>query len=340
MDSNLSKLREFLLNELSEQELIALCKDIGLDYRSLAGTGAFGKTRELLIAVQARGQIPRLLRRLQELKPIPFQSAGLATLRFEVPEEHVARQPRRTSNLTAIPLIVIFALVLWAVLGLVWPREGAPQSQPGPEPAGGSDGALQATPTRAEGVPALRDGTPTATPEFADSPSPDQHMQATMTVAAPMPPAEPSPFPTPTALLPAAREDHPAAQAIRQLNEVLPRLYTGRASSSELGAYLTGGALNAVMTFNNTRLLRAMRLSPSQRASLEVSYEYINPPALVEEQPERVVVSSREFWRYANKLNGRVACEVRDYTYTLVKESERYRVIRFESQLVDNACRD
>lgn len=58
MDSNLSKLREFLLNELSEQELIALCKDIGLDYRSLAGTGAFGKTRELLIAVQARGQIP------------------------------------------------------------------------------------------------------------------------------------------------------------------------------------------------------------------------------------------------------------------------------------------
>lgn len=53
-----------------------------------------------------------------------------------------------------------------------------------------------------------------------------------------------------------------------------------------------------------------------------------------------MVVSSREFWRYANKLNGRVACEVRDYTYTLVKESERYRVIRFESQLVDNACRD
>jgi hypothetical protein len=103
---------------------------------------------------------------------------------------------------------------------------------------------------------------------------------------------------------------------------------------------MTNGALNAVMEFNNTRLLRAMRLSPNQRASLEVTYEYINPPALVEESADSTTVNSREFWRYFNKLNGRVACEVRDYTYTLVKEGERYRVARFRSQMLDNRCRN
>jgi hypothetical protein len=189
----------------------------------------------------------------------------------------------------------------------------------------------------------LSDGTPTATPEFADLPSldqrdqPNQRDQPTATTAAP---ADPSLLPSPTAPPATEREEHPAAQAIRQLNEALLRLYTGRASGAELEAYLTGGAFSAVMNFNNIRLLRAMRLSPNQRASLEVSYEYVNPPALIEERPERAVVSSREFWRYANKLNGRMACEVRNYTYTLIKEGERYRVVRFESQLVDNKCRD
>jgi len=31
---------------------------------------------------------------------------------------------------------------------------------------------------------------------------------------------------------------------------------------------------------------------------------------------------------------------VRDYTYTLIKEDNRYRVTRFQSQMVDNTCRD
>ncbi len=337
MDSDLSKLRNFLLNELSEQELIALCKDLGIDYHALAGTGLFGKTRELLITVQANDQIHRLLRRLQETKPAAFQSAGLSALRFET--RNTSQAGRKTGQTVryAIPLLLTFLLVLGVSLVLLWPREGTLQSQPNPEAAGNDSGASQAISTPPADAPPSPFEAPTATPDFADSPLPDEPAQMPTDVAPP--PAQPSPAPTPTAPT-TSREEHPAAQTIRQLNEILPRLYTGQAGSAELEAYMTGGALSAVMNFNSTRLLRAMRLPPNQRAALKVSYEYITPPLITAEDAEGAVVSSREFWRYVNTLNGREACEVRDYTYTLAKEGDRYRVTRFQSQMIDNRCRD
>lgn len=336
MDPNLSTLRNFLLNELSEQELIALCKDIGIDYQALAGTGPFGKTRELLIVVQANDQIHRLLRRLQEIKPAAFQAAGLAALRFETLGGAPGAR-RKTGRATGyVPLVVLlFFLAIGGALVSLLPRDGTLQSQPNPEPAGG---ASQVVPIPTSEPPALPSPAPTITPDFADSPLADEGAQAAVTDATPSPTAVPSPNPAPTA--PPTHADHPAAQTVRQLNELLPRLYTGQASSAELAAYMTGGALSAVMNFNNTRLLRAMRLAPNQRAALEVTYRYITPPTLSEETADSAIVNSREFWRYVNTLNGRVACEVRDYTYTLIKEDNRYRVTRFQSQMVGNTCRD
>jgi len=335
MEPNLSKLREFLLNELSEQELSALCKDIGLDYQALAGTGTFGKTRELLITAQANDQLHRLLRRLQELKPVAFQNAGLSALRFETREE---RAPKHSANRTTgyvVPLVLLFVSAIGMALFLLGPREGTRQSDP--QSAGVEAVTTPTIPTRSL---VSSPEPPTATPDFADAPDAVHQAQPATPTVLPTPPTATISPSTPTASPAKTRENHPAAQTVRQLNELLPRLYTGQVNSTELGSYMTNGALNAVMEFNNTRLLRAMRLLPNQRASLEVTYEYINPPALVEESANSATVSSREFWRYFNKLNSRVACEVRDYTYTLIKESERYRVARFQSQMLDNRCRN
>lgn len=163
MDSDLSKLRNFLLNELSEQELIALCKDLGIDYHALAGTGLFGKTRELLITVQANDQIHRLLRRLQETKPAAFQSAGLSALRFET--RNTSQAGRKTGQTVryAIPLLLTFLLVLSVSLVLLWPREGTLQSQPNPEAAGNDSGASQAISTPPADAPPSPFEAPTAT---------------------------------------------------------------------------------------------------------------------------------------------------------------------------------
>jgi len=94
-----------------------------------------------------------------------------------------------------------------------------------------------------------------------------------------------------------------------------------------------------VINFGSVRLPRAMRVSPARRSALDITYEYLRPPAVASETADGAVVTSREFWRYANTLNQVQVCEVREYEYRLVREGDRYRVRSFRSQLLETGCR-
>ncbi|HEY3288650.1 MAG TPA: hypothetical protein VGK87_00845 [Anaerolineae bacterium] len=76
-EQNLGRLRELLFKEFNEVELTALCQDLGLSYEKLAGEGAFGKTRGLVEAAQARDMIPTLMSKVRDLRPTAYRIAGI-----------------------------------------------------------------------------------------------------------------------------------------------------------------------------------------------------------------------------------------------------------------------
>jgi len=88
-DQTLLKLRELLLNEFSELELISLCQDIGLDYHALPGAGTFGKTREMIEVARAQDKVRMLQSRVRELKPTAYVAAGfLSLIHISEPTRH------------------------------------------------------------------------------------------------------------------------------------------------------------------------------------------------------------------------------------------------------------
>lgn len=357
-DQTLLKIRELLLNEFSEPELIALCKDVGLDYEALPGTGTFGKTREIVEAARAQDKLRLLQSRLRELKPKAYAvSIGAVVTPTEVQADGLAssKQERRGGSLTPraiLPLLMLLALVIGA--SLIFSRlSSSPAAQTAPQAIPETSSTSQPQPTPAESAPTAQPEviaamtTPTESPSATPSVSPaapteTPEIDTTAADAAALPTPEPAttspPSPTTTDAL-TAEEAHPAAMTVRQINDQLVLFYSGKASTKDLEYFWTGEALKAVVNFGNTRLLRAMRIMPNRRDALEIKHEYLRPPRIVSETGSGAVVASREFWHYANSLNRYQVCEVRDYIYNLVQDDEeRYRVRSIQSRLVQSGC--
>ncbi|MCS7055627.1 MAG: hypothetical protein NZM18_05565 [Thermoflexales bacterium] len=344
-DQTFLKLRELLLNEFSEPELIALCKDIGLDYEALPGMGAFGKTREIIEAARAQDKLRLLQSRLRELKPEAYAiSVGteMSAAEASVARPGSSRQAEKTGSpiTRAIPtLLVLMILVLGA--SLIFSRLS-------------SDSTLRSTPqvtatTPPTSVPML--SSPTDLPEVvgqpafqtAETPTPDFGPTEALAdaITATAVPALPMSEPTPTATDAASVGDsHPAVINIRQINDQLTLFYTGQASAKDLEYFWMGEALRMVVDFGNTRLPRAMRIPPSRRDALEITHEYLQGPTVISETTTSAVVASRESWRYANTLTRNEFCEVRDYIYNMTRDGERYRVRSVQSRLVRSGCVD
>ncbi|MCS6773089.1 MAG: hypothetical protein NZ693_03140, partial [Thermoflexales bacterium] len=151
-------------------------------------------------------------------------------------------------------------------------------------------------------------------------------------------PAEPAISETrvPTEAQPAA---HPAVQTIRDANEELVALFTGRKDAAALQPLWMPSALDLLIGFATVRLPRAMRVSADQRDTIQASYEYLRAPALVDERGNTAVVTSREYWQFSTTVNNVVICETRDYTYTLVVEGDGYRIRTFSGRLLSTRCR-
>jgi len=84
-EQNIQQLRDLLVREFNEDELTALCRDIGLNYTNLPGVGSYGKTREIMTAVQEQHLIRTLMYRVQQLRPTQYLEAGLESVEPEKP---------------------------------------------------------------------------------------------------------------------------------------------------------------------------------------------------------------------------------------------------------------
>lgn len=355
-DQTLLKLRELLLNEFSEPELMALCKDIGLDYEALPGAGTFGKTREIVEAARTQDKLRLLQSRLRELKPEAYAaSIGAPLAPTEAPADGSAptgRDEKAGSSIprAILPLLALLALVIAA--SLIFSRlSSSPPPQATPQAAAESASAEQPTlaPTEAapttlpevivtEPTPEAASATLEVVPTAATGTSETDIAATTQTAlpaSEPTPPSSPAPMATDTLT---ANEAHPAAMTVRQINDQLTLFYTGKASAQDLEYFWMGEALKAVVDFGNTRLLRTMRITPDQRDALEVTHDYLRAPSVTSEMASGAVVASREFWRYANSLNRNEICEVRDYVYNMVRDGDRYRVRSVQSRLVRSGC--
>lgn len=383
-EQNLIKLRELLLNEFSEAELITLCRDIGIHYESLLGAGTFGKTREMVEAARAQDKLRALQSRLRELRPEAYAATGIgipAVTEVGVTDSAGTTATRltpsqRTGSSVPVPWIVLSLLVLLCLVvgaALVLPRltgSATLVSTPSVQLTNASDASaaaaaatesatLNATITADTAVPtaalgAAPEATQTVAAEVVGSNSPTTVVTADIASSSTTADAEaitptvvvetPAPADAAIAAIPVTpttsivSETHPAAQDIRGLNVQLPLFFSGKATTNDLQDFWTGEALRAVTGFGNVRLPRAMRIRPAQRNALNVTFEYVRPPTIVNESADSAIVTSREAWRYANSVNPTEICEVRDYVYNMVKEGDRYRVRTFQSRLLETGC--
>lgn len=112
MQLTASQLREILLNEFTEAEVEALCEKLDIEYSRLAGTGVFGKTRELLALLQQQNRLSHLRAHMRAMRPHAFDSqnagdehhddphgdADAFDGRLTIPSARTARPASTTSN--------------------------------------------------------------------------------------------------------------------------------------------------------------------------------------------------------------------------------------------------
>jgi hypothetical protein len=368
-DPTLAKLRNLLLNEFSEQELEKLCQDIGLNYVSLPGTGAFGKTRGLIETARTQDKLRLLQNKVRELRPEAFANAdfqtpvavpvelGVNASVAETPTAPYTARAARTARastvssqrpawlpILAIGLVALLCIAALAALLINRSGSGAGTtaelvgtSTPAAAISSSSGGEVEQVSTIAPAIPEGTSSVPQ--PESTALPVLTQTTQA-----APTPTATslPTPIPTPTEIGPTATSNaielHPAARTILDLNQQLPEFYLGKVTADDLETFWTGDAWRSVVNFGSTKLPRVMRIPATDRSDLDVTYQYVRRPALVAERGTNATVSAQEYWRYVNAKNNIEICETREYTYNLVKTGEQFKVREFNSRLLNSGC--
>lgn len=312
------KLRELLFEQFDEDELAALCAEIGLDYAALPSAGAFGKTRDMVATARSRNKLFTLVARVRDLRPEPFEALGLPALVADASagEATGLRSATRAARGAGdrfgrlIPVLVVAgaaAFVCMAVGALSILFGGQPSPVGGlPTPAPSAE-----TPAPAVAAPA-----PVTTDTLATAATP-------AAPAAVNPPAEPA----------------PAAQAVVASNGQLIDFLEGRLGQEALGGSWANAALDQVLAFYRRLPSLLGVASPPPPGAISANVVYVQQPAATSTAGDRAVVTSRERWTYANAASGRAQCETRDYTYALEKDAAgAYRIISVEGRLLSSTC--
>ena len=100
--SALSKLREDITRYFDIEELRTLCFDLGVDYDNLRGEGKAAKVRELVVFLDRRDRIPKLVRKCSKLRPNVSWKYALG-----VGQKAAATRPSRQSKLLRLRLVVL-----------------------------------------------------------------------------------------------------------------------------------------------------------------------------------------------------------------------------------------
>ena len=165
-------LRRNLTDYFSDDELRALCSEIGVDYERLRGQGKAAKASEIVRYLAARARIPELVTHAIRLRPnvswgdIPRSLAGTASSIERSGPSGGIGPALGWSGWFVVTLIVVAGLVFFLSGGL---RRGGPKDAPSPapdtpSPAPTASTLAAATPTpAAAAVTATRSWTPTPT---------------------------------------------------------------------------------------------------------------------------------------------------------------------------------
>ncbi len=349
-----TRLREFLFKEFDEEGLATLCQDLGLDYEKLPGVGAFGKSRELIAAVQARRAMPALIARLKELRPAAWRIAGLRVSVAETgaaspvaPEASAepATPPRRAWPRLLLVLLAIACLVAAGVAAglprMLAERLGGMSATPAGI-AVSENTATQSPTAVVESTATLTAASATLPPAPAatDTPAPTGTPAPTSTSAA-TPSATFAPSSTPT---PTATPAPDAAQALVEINDALAGFYSGQVSAAQLRTLWAGDSYTTATGYAARAVKKGLGIDLGAGDTLSVTMHYLKSPVVTAQSGARTQLTAQEYWRYTHSPGGQVLCEIVDYQYTLLRSAGRYQVIAYKgdviSSTVGSACGD
>ena len=361
-EQNLILLRELLVKEFNEDQLIALCHDIGLNYNELPGMGPYGKTREIIEAAQARHLIPNLMARVRALRPEAYRTSKIPEVEPDTPPPPVVAPPLvEPQSLTASPSTPPVIEPQDAVPADAAPVMPAAPRSPAPDAASALSPRVRAIAVvvavallavaaltillrkpAASPAPTATVPETNATPLFTAVPTVEANVlmtpdvSLTATEAAPVQSTvEPNSEVTPAQ---SVSETHPAAQAVTAINDQLIEFYTGKATADDIKANWGGKAYQVIINFAYKTIKSKLGVDLTRGKVLEVSMHYDRQPALVTENGDTATVSTREYWGYTNPTTKRSMCDTRDYTYTLTKNGDKYQITDLKSKLVSAKC--
>ena len=352
-DPNLARFRDFLIVEFSEEQLAELCQDVGLNYADLPGTGAYGKTRELIEIARSRRLLSALMNRAKELRPDAYRNAsikdveqegaaeaiplvepkldspamaepegGVQMLQRPAPqEERAALLATLTPRARLLAILVAVLLLVVAALTIILPKQGGNASIPNTPDATAL--AISSTQMTAEAAALAQ---PTIAPAAVDTMT--QSVDTTTAM-------------TDTMTNTQTTTEQPAgdaAAAVKAINDQLIQFYTGKVDEATIKPHFATGPYKAVTTFAYTTLKRSLGIDITKGDLIDVEMHYVKDPVQAVESGDNFTVSSTEYWGYTNPSTNRSLCDTRNYVYTLVKNGENYQVTGLKSTLVSKTC--
>ena len=342
-DEQILKLREILLNEFSEEELAAFTAELGLDYATLPGEGQFGKTREIFLVLREQDRLQALKSRLRALRPAAYEAAGLNLI---PPAPENAR--RLPIPLAWLVLGLVGILVVVCILTFLLRPNGTPAT-PAATVMPTVDAALETPLPALATEPAISEPITDTSANAVTDTAPAQvevvptmvivaTAEATVEAVAAAPTVEPTaavlPSPSPT---PTVSETHPAALAVSEANLQLVPYFQGKADQTSL-TFWQGAALQSVVSFSKGALLRRLKITEADRASLASTVTYLSRPTLISQRNDTTfVVDTREYWTYRTGVSN-VICETSSYRYTVVKANNAYKVSGSTSTAGGSTC--
>ncbi|HEY3288649.1 MAG TPA: hypothetical protein VGK87_00840 [Anaerolineae bacterium] len=378
-EQNIQKLRDLMVSEFGEDELQTICRDIGLSYADLPGMGPYGKTREMINAVQQLHLVRTLMNRVEQLRPSAYKEAGLETVE---PEKSTvtpqAGMPAPTPPAAGSGMFVPQAPITVAAENM----PSAAKSSPAMTPATGDrirpdspihDREVSSTmdtggsrksalPLRVRligfiivvlllAVAALsivlqprKGGTPVSPPPTtavtllpaSGAITDTSQISPLLGVKAATPlPVAPVPTPAPTGTV---SETHPAALAIRSINDTLVAFYGGTAKAEDLKPDFTAAKYQVILNFAYKTLKTKLGADLQKGDVLNVTLRYGKVPTMTSDKNGIATVVTKEYWAYTFATTSKSYCDNSEYTYTLSKVGDNYQVRDLKSRAISSKC--
>jgi hypothetical protein len=179
---------------------------------------------------------------------------------------------------------------------------------------------------------------PTSPPVPSPAPSvtsPPQPTTAPQPASAPTPVRANTPIPQPTSVI---SQPIAAVQTVHELNEQLINFYLGKASVDTLRPFWSDETYQAMLNFAYRSIKSKVDVDLARGESMQASMRYVRPPAVIAQNGPIAQVSATEYWTYTNPHNNKTVCETRLYSYTMIQEDDRYRVMAFKGDLTGTTC--